>query len=128
MSIRDMDYVAPVKYDSPGGKAFGTAFHQQVQYGDLPAPVAELVAGYTTYRELPFLYQQGQTMVQGIMDLLAVQGQTAIIVDYKTTRLPIDQLLTKYRKQLELYAAALPGYSVEKYLYSTVHKCLIAVK
>ena len=121
------DYVAPAKYGNEGGKAFGTAFHRQVQYGDLPAPVADLVAGYTTYREIPFLYVQDQTIVQGIMDLLAVQGQQAIIVDYKTTRLPKDQLVAKYREQLRLYAQALPGYQVRAYLYSTVHQTLIEV-
>lgn len=125
------DAVVPVKYDdfdgTAGGKEFGTAFHKRVQYGDLPPAVAELVAGYTVYRELPFLYRQDATIVQGIMDLVAVKGKDAIIVDYKTTRLPVAELVRKYRAQLKLYAAALPQYNLQMYLYSTVHERLIVV-
>lgn len=121
------DYVAPVKFDGNGGKEFGTAYHRELQYGTLPAAVQELVDGYTVYRELPFLYQQNQTMVQGIMDLLAVKGNQAIIVDYKTTRLPRENLIAKYREQLRLYAQALPNYQVRTYIYSTVHNALIEV-
>lgn len=121
------DYVTPVKFADAGGKAFGTAFHRQVQYGDLPEAVADLVAGYTVYREIPFLYTQDHTIVQGIMDLLAVRDHNAIIVDYKTTRLPQAQLVAKYREQLRLYAQAVPTYQVRAYIYSTVHKALIEV-
>jgi len=121
------DYVAPVKFDGNGGKEFGTAYHRELQYGTLPAAVQELVDGYTVYRELPFLYQQNQTMVQGIMDLLAVKDNQAIIVDYKTTRLPRENLIAKYREQLRLYAQALPNYQVRTYIYSTVHNALIEV-
>ena len=121
------DYVAPVKFAGDGGKEFGTAYHRELQYGKLPPAVAELVDGYTVYRELPFLYQQDATMVQGIMDLLAVKDNQAIIVDYKTTRLPRESLIAKYREQLRLYAQALPNYEVTTYIYSTVHEDLIKV-
>ncbi len=121
------DYVAPMKFAGEGGKEFGTAFHRQVQYGDLPAQVQELVNGYTVYRELPFLYVQDQTIVQGIMDLLAVKDNEAIIVDYKTTRLPQEKLIAKYREQLRLYAQAIPNYQIRTYIYSTVHNTLIEV-
>ncbi|MBQ7973384.1 MAG: UvrD-helicase domain-containing protein [Clostridia bacterium] len=121
------DYVAPLKFAGTGGKEFGTEFHRQVQYGALPAAVQTLVNGYTIYRELPFLYLHENTIVQGIMDLLAVKEQQAIIVDYKTTRLPVEQLVAKYREQLRLYANAIPGYQVEAYIYSTVHESLIKV-
>ncbi len=121
------DYVAPTKFTGEGGKEFGTAFHRQVQYGDLPEAVAQLVAGYTVYREIPFLYVENQGIVQGIMDLLAVKGQQAIIVDYKTTRLSQAALVAKYREQLRLYAKAVPGYQIRAYLYSTVHNSLIEV-
>ncbi len=119
------DYVAPVKFSGEGGKEFGTAYHRQIQYGELPAAVQTLVDGYTVYRELPFLYLQDNTIVQGIMDLLAVKGTEAIIVDYKTTRLPREKLVAKYREQLRLYAQAIPNYQVRAYIYSTVHEALI---
>ncbi|MCQ2381866.1 MAG: UvrD-helicase domain-containing protein [Clostridia bacterium] len=121
------DYVAPAKFSGEGGKDFGTNFHREVQYGDLPDLVQSLVNGYTVYRELPFLYVKNQTIVQGIMDLLAVKGNQAIIVDYKTTRLPKENLVTKYREQLRLYAEAIPEYQVQTYIYSTVHNALIEV-
>lgn len=121
------DYVAPVKFPEQGGKAFGTEYHRQLQYGKLPPLVEALVDGYTTYRELPFLYLQDQTIVQGIMDLLAVKGTEAIIVDYKTTRLSKPELIEMYREQLRLYAQALPNYQVTTYIYSTVHDALIKV-
>ena len=121
------DYVAPIKFADNGGKEFGTAFHRQMQYGDLPEAVQTLVAGYTVYRELPFLYMQDGSIVQGIMDLLAVKEGQAIIVDYKTTRLPKEKLIAKYREQLRLYAQAIPDLKVQAYLYSTVHNALIEV-
>ena len=121
------DYVAPIKFADNGGKEFGTAFHRQMQYGDLPEAVQTLVAGYTVYRELPFLYMQDGSIVQGIMDLLAVKEGQAIIVDYKTTRLPKEKLIAKYREQLRLYAQAIPDLKVRAYLYSTVHNALIEV-
>ena len=121
------DYVAPVKFPEQGGKAFGTAYHRELQYGELPKLVQEMVDGYTTYREIPFLYQYENTIVQGIMDLLAVKDNEAIIVDYKTTRLPREALIEKYREQLRLYAQAIPHYHVTTYIYSTVHDELIKV-
>lgn len=121
------DYVAPMKFAGQGGKEFGTAYHREIQYGDLPTAVQELVAGYDVYRELPFLYTHEKTIVQGIMDLLAVKDGEAIIVDYKTTRLPKESLVAKYREQLRLYAQAIPGYQVTTYIYSTVHNELIKV-
>ena len=121
------DYVAPVKFKGEGGKEFGTAFHRQVQYGELPDAVRDLVAGYNVYRELPFLYMQNNGIVQGIMDLLAVKDKDAIIVDYKTTRASPEQLVAKYREQLRLYAQAIPEYTVHVYIYSTVHNSLIEV-
>ena len=93
----------------------------------MPAAVQALVDGYTVYRELPFLYQQENTIVQGIMDLLAVKDNEAIIVDYKTTRMARESLVVKYREQLRLYAQALPNYQVTTYIYSTVHDELIKV-
>ncbi len=121
------DYQAPVIYQQDGGKDFGTEYHRQLQYGKLPPVVDTLVNGYTTYRELPFLYLQDGTIVQGIMDLLAVKGTEAIIVDYKTTRLSREDLVQKYRQQLRLYAQALPQFTVTAYIYSTVHNELIKV-
>ncbi len=77
--------------------------------------------GYKLYHEQPFmclvpaevLDEEGdsQVLIQGVIDLLAVNGDNAIIVDYKYSGLSNDKLLHKYKKQLELY-----GFAVEKVL------------
>jgi ATP-dependent helicase/nuclease subunit A len=43
-------------------------------------------------------------VVQGIIDLLAVDGDSARIVDYKYSALSGKSLLDRYRKQLDIYA------------------------
>ena len=50
-------------------------------------------------------------LVQGVIDLLAVDGNSARIADYKYSLLPPEALSKKYLKQLDLYA-----YAVEKVL------------
>ena len=74
---------------------------------------------YNLYKEQPFTalvpaslikdnYSgEGQILVQGIIDLLAVNGDKAIIVDYKFSTLKAkEHLLKRYEKQLKLYAFA----------------------
>jgi ATP-dependent helicase/nuclease subunit A len=56
-------------------------------------------------------------LVQGVIDLLAISGQEAVIVDYKS-----GGIESSYKKQLQLYALAVErilGLCVtEKYIYS----------
>ena len=52
-----------------------------------------------------------QIVLQGVMDLLSIADDGAIIIDYKYSSLDSLSLKTKYHKQLELYA-----YAVEKVL------------
>ena len=74
------------------------------------------------YREQPFMVNveanrlfdvktEEQVLVQGVIDLLAVDGNSARIADYKYSLLPPEALSKKYLKQLDLYA-----YAVEKVL------------
>lgn len=79
--------------------------------------------GFTLYKEQPFTCymparivegdnKEGEILVQGIIDLLAIKGNEAIIIDYKHSKIKDDQMLIKrYQKQLELYA-----YAVQKVL------------
>ena len=46
-------------------------------------------------------------LLQGIIDLLAVSDNEAIIIDYKYSSSNLETLKTRYAKQLELYAYAL---------------------
>ncbi len=121
------DYVASSKFGKDGGKEYGTMFHKKMQYGELPEIITDLIKGYTVYKEFPFLYMQDKTIVQGIIDLLAVNGNDAIIIDYKTTRATEDELKRRYSAQLAMYANAVSGYNVKTYIYSTIHEKLIVV-
>ncbi len=52
-----------------------------------------------------------QVVLQGIIDLLVIEGNNAYIIDYKYSRKDRESLKRTYEKQLELYA-----YAVEKSL------------
>lgn len=86
------------------------------------------------YREKSFLLNIPANMIldtlssecvtlQGIIDLLVIDGDKAQIIDYKYSTLTRDSLKEKYEKQLSLYA-----YAVEKVLNKkVVAKTLINV-
>jgi ATP-dependent exoDNAse (exonuclease V) beta subunit len=69
--------------------------------------------------------------VQGIIDLLAVKDERAVIIDYNTTRADERHLVELYKTQLRMYADAvrkfLPQSVVSAYIYSTRLKKLLAV-
>lgn len=84
--------------------------------------------GKTLYREREFLVNvkasevfdtpsDEQILVQGVIDLLAINGDNAEIIDYKYSSLSASSLELKYKKQLDLYA-----YAVEKVLNKKVIK------
>ena len=83
--------------------------------------MAELAKGKTAYREQPFIMDDGGTLVQGVIDLLLIGGDGAVIVDYKTTR-SYDLTTPAYVFQTNAYARAvrrLLGIPVRAvYLYS----------
>ena len=59
-------------------------------------------------------------LVQGVIDLLAIKGDSAILIDYKYSSLSSERLKERYKKQLELYA-----YAAQKGLNLKVEKRLI---
>lgn len=65
--------------------------------------VGRVTGGYTLYREKEFVIDVGGTLMQGVVDLLAVKDGEAIVVDYKTGK-NVDN--EKYKTQLDLYADA----------------------
>ncbi len=82
------------------------------------SPVFENLKGKTLYREKDFIVSieaglafdtqsKEQVLLQGVIDLLAVDGDSAVIIDYKYSSLEINSLKSKYAKQLDLYAYAL---------------------
>ncbi len=86
---------------------------------------------YKLFREKAFLVgvpankiiatNSDETVVlQGIIDLLAIDKEGAIIVDYKYSSLDKNSLKVQYHKQLELYA-----YATEKVLKKKIKKMII---
>ncbi len=59
-------------------------------------------------------------VLQGVIDLLAIKGNVAYVVDYKYSSLDKESLKVKYQKQLELYSCA-----VERVLKKRVDKKVI---
>ena len=97
----------------------------------LASPLFEDIKGYKLYKEQPFIVPMaaneisptsatGNVLVQGIIDLLAVKGDKAIIVDYKFSKKGIERLKDTYAYQLALYKKA-----VEKGLQLTVEKTIL---
>ena len=83
----------------------------------LGMPVFSQLGGYTLYREQPFLVSlpasllydtaaQDEVLVQGAIDLLAVRGDEAVVIDYKYSARDAAQLLQAYAPQFGVYAAA----------------------
>lgn len=127
-------YAAGGEHDDRAAKR-GTAYHKFMQCVNFDAPfgdewerlagvsgigelcdqdelkaacgnVREYTRGMTLMREQPFVLRRGSTLVQGVIDLLAVDdcGQ-AHVVDYKTTR--AEGLTSEsYRAQMDYYCAA----------------------
>jgi len=51
---------------------------------------------------------EGEILIQGVLDCYSVQGNNAVILDYKTDRVENEQeLIRRYRVQMELYEQAL---------------------
>lgn len=78
------------------------------------------------YREKPFVLgmpEEELILVQGIIDVFWMEGDSIVLLDYKTDRVKDGkQLCDMYRAQLDLYAKALEAVwdkkVTEKYLYS----------
>jgi ATP-dependent helicase/nuclease subunit A len=60
------------------------------------------------YREKPFVMQHEDVLVQGIIDVFWLEGDAIVLLDYKTDRVQkAEELVLRYKTQLELYADAL---------------------
>ena len=140
-----------IMFTKDRGAEYGTRFHkamQRIDFDDAKAGttstdknvvkcaevIAELVRGMKVHKELVFLQQitkDGESvLVQGVIDLLAVDKDKAIIVDYKTTNAAPARLTDLYKPQLAMYAEAVKqalGLNTESYIYSTAHGKLLPV-
>ena len=117
------------------GAEYGTAVHREMQKLDIVEleNIIPVIKGAKVYRELMFLQGLDDGMlVQGVIDLLAINGDGAILIDYKTTSTTEHTLVQLYKPQLDMYKAAvskaLPNIrNLDSYIYSTALKKLIKV-
>ena len=49
---------------------------------------------------------EDEVLFQGVIDLLALRGDRAILIDYKFSRHGDEQLIADYSRQLQVYAEA----------------------
>ena len=64
---------------------------------------------------------QKQVLIQGILDLVAISGDEAVLIDYKISTIEKDEdLINAYKTQLTLYC-----YALEKILGVKVKGCYI---
>ncbi len=66
-----------------------------------------ILASQEVYREYEFITRQDTVVLQGIADLLFIEDDEVVLVDYKTTRANEQKLAKLYREQLRLYAEAI---------------------
>lgn len=93
-------------------------------------PIFKSLMGWDCYREKKFicnvpsslLYGKGEeaVLIQGAIDLLAIKGDKAKIIDYKYSLKGRDKLIERYQGQLKLYK-----YAVEKALNVTVEEMIL---
>ena len=98
----------------------------------LTLPVFDRIKGYTFYKEQQFISRinasdlfegtdsNDSVVLQGIIDLLAVKNNKAVIVDYKFSERQGENLIEHYKKQLYLYK-----HAVETVLGIDVKECYI---
>ena len=77
------------------------------------------IKNYKLYKELKFCQlvkpgeiglegEDSEILIQGIIDLVAVKDGECVLIDYKLSKIASDiDLISKYEKQLKLYALAL---------------------
>ena len=95
-----------------------------------------MLASNEVHREWAYnqtLGNEHNTITQGVVDLCFMEGDSWILVDFKTDRNPnVDELIAKYRMQISLYSEAIStitGIEVkEAYLYALMQEKMIVVK
>lgn len=98
-------------------KAEEERIDREVVLRALSSDVIKLARGKRCYREYHFMLSapardigvseaEDEVLVQGVIDLLILDGDEAVIVDYKHTASSGDRLRDRYKKQLDLYAGA----------------------
>ena len=82
------------------------------------------------FKEKPFVMDYEGVLLQGIIDAFWIEDGNVMLLDYKTDRVDSSQdLVDRYKKQLDLYADALSRLfgRGKKYIYSFCLKEVIEI-
>jgi ATP-dependent helicase/nuclease subunit A len=70
------------------------------------------------FREKPFVMEHNDVLVQGIIDVFWIMDDKIVLLDYKTDNVSAkEELIVRYKVQLELYADVLKRLFLSKDLY-----------
>jgi len=142
-----IDFVPRKIFSEDRGVDYGTKFHNIMQKIDLNTKqhddkniekclevLRPITQGKKILREIPFLQQLEkdgtQILVQGIIDMLIIDNEGVILVDYKSTRTTEQKLVGLSTPQMQMYAEAVTrslGKGVRSLIYSTYHEKLIEI-
>lgn len=75
------------------------------------------------YHEYPFILKEGNSITNGIIDILAVNDKEVIIVDLKSDRyITEESLINTYTSQIMHYVKSMksiyPNKKIQAYIYS----------
>lgn len=107
----------------------------------LALDIFDKIKDYDKFREQPFIVNippelagesgSSEILLQGVIDLLAVKGEEAVVIDYKFSVKDDDALKERYKKQLELYSFAVEKVTglkvVGKYLVNLLKERVVEV-
>ena len=123
--LRENGFIDPQQAASVDRKGLGALFHSDL--------AQRIRAARRVYRELDFFYDldaaevfpeqetEGEKiLVQGIADCVLDEGESLVIIDYKTDHAAREQIAERYRGQLMLYKRA-----VEAMLGKPVSACIL---
>jgi ATP-dependent exoDNAse (exonuclease V) beta subunit len=132
-----------LKGELSGGVDYGTRFHRAMQLGKpfddktrlCMEIIGEFTRGMNVMKELVVLdstMQDGEKiLVQGVIDLLAISKDNAVLIDYKTTNASEEKLVALYKPQLDAYRKIVEralNRPIKTYIYSTTHAKLIDIE
>ena len=78
------------------------------------------------FKEKPFVMEKDGSLIQGIIDVFWIEDDEIVLLDYKTDRVDTSQeLIDRYKVQLELYAQALDKIFTTKQKTIKTKECMI---
>jgi ATP-dependent helicase/nuclease subunit A len=93
---------------------------------DVALRMAKAAARGELFKEKPFVMKHEGVLVQGIIDVFWMEEDSLVLLDYKTDRVDAaEELITRYKTQLDLYADALARIFSDEEKQVTVKESLI---